>query len=319
MKKEEIIITDAMNYNSKTVKNYSALVKRLSNDSIKVNIQGINLAIACLPITDLDREILISKYGLQDGIYKSQTTHVEKSIYKKVDYHTIQDSISSSMKHLASLKSSLYYDEQKREMLDRFADLQGNYSPQNFAYLKLYCKLFYINLKDFIKDFRKNSLLLVDFKKSIENCLDSNYLLIIKKRFGLVDDYPKSVKEVSDELSICVDEVERIESSAIRKIRKLCSKDSFFLEKKIEFLKTQITNLEALRNPTKYEEYNLLNSTSIANLSLTPKTYNCLRRAGITTVDELLMLTENDFNSIRNLGLKTRKEIISIQRIFVLS
>ena len=315
MKKEEIIITDAMNYNSKTVENYSALVKRLSNNSIKVNIEGINLAIACLPISDLDKEILISKYGLQDGIYKSNTAHVEKSIYEKADYDTIQDSISFSMKLLASLKSSLYYDEQKREMLDRFADLQHNYSPQNFGYLKLYCKVFYINLKDFIRDFKENSLLLTDFKKSIENCLDSNYLLIIKKRFGLVDDYPKSAKEVSDELSMCVDKVECIESSAIRKIRKSCSKDSFFLEKKIEFLKIQITELESLKDSPTYKKYNLLKSTNIDNLSLTTKTYNCLRRAGITTVDQLLRLTENDFNSIRNLGLKTRKEIISIQRI----
>lgn len=51
-------------------------------------------------------------------------------------------------------------------------------------------------------------------------------------------------------------------------------------------------------------------NTSIDELELSVRTYHCLLRAGITTVEELTQKTYNDMWKIRNLGQKSLKELI---------
>ena len=45
-------------------------------------------------------------------------------------------------------------------------------------------------------------------------------------------------------------------------------------------------------------------SVSIDDLDLSVRSNNCLRRAGINTVDELVQKTEEDMMKVRNLGRK---------------
>ncbi|MDO4378110.1 MAG: DNA-directed RNA polymerase subunit alpha [Erysipelotrichia bacterium] len=51
------------------------------------------------------------------------------------------------------------------------------------------------------------------------------------------------------------------------------------------------------------------NNMPIEDLDLTVRSYNCLKRAGIATVDELTQRTEEEMMRIRNLGKKSFKEI----------
>lgn len=46
-------------------------------------------------------------------------------------------------------------------------------------------------------------------------------------------------------------------------------------------------------------------------LDLTVRSYNCLRRAGINTIGDLLLLSEDKLRTIRNLGNKSVKEILT--------
>jgi len=39
------------------------------------------------------------------------------------------------------------------------------------------------------------------------------------------------------------------------------------------------------------------------------RSYNCLKRAGINTVGELIMKTEEDMMKVRNLGKKSLEEV----------
>ncbi|MCK9268601.1 MAG: DNA-directed RNA polymerase subunit alpha, partial [Alkaliphilus sp.] len=39
------------------------------------------------------------------------------------------------------------------------------------------------------------------------------------------------------------------------------------------------------------------------------RSYNCLKRAGINTVDELIQRTEEDMMKVRNLGKKSLEEV----------
>ena len=53
----------------------------------------------------------------------------------------------------------------------------------------------------------------------------------------------------------------------------------------------------------------LLNLT-IEELDLSVRAFNCLKRAGINTVEDLVQLTEEDFMKLRNLGRKSFEEVL---------
>mgnify|MGYP003452466763 FL=1 len=49
---------------------------------------------------------------------------------------------------------------------------------------------------------------------------------------------------------------------------------------------------------------------TIEELDLSVRSYNCLKRAGINTVEELTEKTESDMMKVRNLGKKSLEEVI---------
>jgi len=50
---------------------------------------------------------------------------------------------------------------------------------------------------------------------------------------------------------------------------------------------------------------------TIEELDLSVRSYNCLKRAGINTVEELIQKTEQDMMKVRNLGKKSLEEVIN--------
>ncbi|MDG2658855.1 DNA-directed RNA polymerase subunit alpha, partial [Vibrio parahaemolyticus] len=48
---------------------------------------------------------------------------------------------------------------------------------------------------------------------------------------------------------------------------------------------------------------------TIEELDLSVRSYNCLKRAGINTVQELVNKTEEDMMKVRNLGRKSLEEV----------
>ena len=49
---------------------------------------------------------------------------------------------------------------------------------------------------------------------------------------------------------------------------------------------------------------------TIDELDLSPRAYNCLKRAGINTVEELTKKTSDDMMKIRNLGRKSLDQVL---------
>ena len=49
---------------------------------------------------------------------------------------------------------------------------------------------------------------------------------------------------------------------------------------------------------------------TIEELDLSVRSYNCLKRAGINTVEELANKPEEDMMKVRNLGKKSLEEVI---------
>ena len=48
---------------------------------------------------------------------------------------------------------------------------------------------------------------------------------------------------------------------------------------------------------------------TIEELDLSVRSYNCLKRANIQTVQELILRTEDDLGKVRNMGKKSIKEV----------
>ena len=48
---------------------------------------------------------------------------------------------------------------------------------------------------------------------------------------------------------------------------------------------------------------------SIDDLDLSVRSYNCLKRAGISSVEELVKTTEEEMMKVRNLGRKSLEEV----------
>ena len=48
---------------------------------------------------------------------------------------------------------------------------------------------------------------------------------------------------------------------------------------------------------------------TVEELDLSVRSYNCLKRAGINTVEELTRRTEEDMMKVRNLGKKSLQEV----------
>ncbi len=56
-------------------------------------------------------------------------------------------------------------------------------------------------------------------------------------------------------------------------------------------------------------EENKFEDTPVEDLDLSVRSFNCLKRAGITTVGELIQKTEDEMMKVRNLGKKSLKEV----------
>ena len=58
---------------------------------------------------------------------------------------------------------------------------------------------------------------------------------------------------------------------------------------------------------------------TIEELDLSVRSFNCLKRAGVNTVEDLITKTEEDMMKVRNLGKKSLDEVVAKLHSFGLS
>ncbi|CEP68016.1 DNA-directed RNA polymerase, alpha subunit [Moorella glycerini] len=116
-------------------------------------------------------------------------------------------------------------------------------------------------------------------------------------RVGQVTDYDKLTLEVWTDGTIAPDEA--VSSAA----RILIEHMRLFLGL-TERVSDEVTMVEK-----EEESRDRLMDMSIEELDLSVRSYNCLKRAGINTVGELLQRTEEDMMKVRNLGKKSLEEV----------
>lgn len=74
-------------------------------------------------------------------------------------------------------------------------------------------------------------------------------------------------------------------------------------------IKDAVYEQESLIKPDISGQENPMATMMIEDLDLSVRSYNCLKRAGIQTVEELTMKSEDEMMRIRNLGKKSLKEV----------
>ena len=75
----------------------------------------------------------------------------------------------------------------------------------------------------------------------------------------------------------------------------------------------------AVMSITKKKPVNKYNSMILEDLDLSVRSYNCLKRNGIKTVQDLCNMKEYELMTVRNLGKKSYKEILDKLESFGLS
>ena len=73
-------------------------------------------------------------------------------------------------------------------------------------------------------------------------------------------------------------------------------------------LTEQVDEVEITSDRQEEDRERLLDMT-IEELDLSVRSYNCLKRAGINTVGELVRKTEEEMMKVRNLGKKSLEEV----------
>jgi DNA-directed RNA polymerase subunit alpha len=116
-------------------------------------------------------------------------------------------------------------------------------------------------------------------------------------RVGQVTDYDRLVLEVWTDKSIKPDDAVSLAAKIM-----------------IEHLKlytdlTESTDDVEIMVEREEEDIDKLLEMVIEELDLSVRSYNCLKRAGINTVDDLIRRTEEDMMKVRNLGKKSLQEV----------
>jgi len=116
-------------------------------------------------------------------------------------------------------------------------------------------------------------------------------------RVGQITEYDKLTLEVWTNGTIAPDEAISLSAKILNDHLKLF----IGLTEKIGDVEIMVEKEE--------EERNKILDMSIEELDLSVRSYNCLKRANINTVGELIMKTEEDMMKVRNLGKKSLEEV----------
>lgn len=176
-----------------------------------------------------------------------------------------------------------------------------------------------------------------EVKASLRDRLNEKEYKVLYLRFGLDYAGAKKLETVGEQLNITKERVRQLEAKALRKLKHPATKlPAIFeapsgLEDTAEALYAELEEihenpvfkradeitqqLESMRKaPFKFKcnclKAGASDGTSIDKLDLSIRTYNCLKRAGIRTISDIINLPSKDWLKVRNLGRRSLLEVI---------
>ena len=134
-----------------------------------------------------------------------------------------------------------------------------------------------------------------------------------------------TLEEVGSELGVNRERIRQIEARAIRKMRMrkldiMCApaidyrkelSDNEVLRNQVNYLQSELDRIRGISTLQREEadKKRSVMETSIDELELSVRSYNCCKRAGINTLGDLCEKTLNDMYHVRNLGRRSLQEI----------
>lgn len=118
-------------------------------------------------------------------------------------------------------------------------------------------------------------------------------------RVGQITDYDKLTLEVWTNGSIRPDEATSLAAKILSEHLRL------FIG-----LTETVNDVEIMVEKEEEQKDKIMEMT-IEELDLSVRSYNCLKRAGINTVEELIQRNEEDMMKVRNLGKKSLEEVVN--------
>ncbi len=252
-----------------------------------------------------------------------------KSIIEELDYKNKEEKIDPNITFISSEKARKY---RVKKMVN------GKTSVRTFRTLE--------EAKTYLSDIKKNRVIFgfmfpetliesLDFDERadisyIENHIEENLDLALKtipersaNMFKLAYKYGYTYEAIALRENITRERVRQIVMKTLFRLRLSQRKnilqygqEYFDLQENIEHLKVEFRKkIDELKykiaNPEIIEikKDDLVDYSKIENLDLSVRSYNCLKRAGINTVDELTQKTEEEMMRVRNLGRKSLKEV----------
>lgn len=184
-----------------------------------------------------------------------------------------------------------------------FVDAENYSEVDLLAYANLTRAIFGIATFDDIKD---NDIIISKLKDSIDNTLtylESAALVVI---YGIDDSSYETRDAVIQKLGY--PRARQLEEKALRKMRHPSRVTTYSVSKRNSQLEAEQRRNEARA---------LLSwDANIQKLDLSVRSYNCLMRAGITTIEQLLNTSDEDLLAVRNLGKKGYEELIACKKAF---
>ncbi len=83
-----------------------------------------------------------------------------------------------------------------------------------------------------------------------------------------------------------------------------------------EPIKAAVAKLKQYEDAEQALEESKSNLTPIEEMDLSARTYNCLKRVDIDTLQDLSKRTENDLMKIRNFGVRCLKEVVEKCKLY---
>lgn len=164
-------------------------------------------------------------------------------------------------------------------------------------------KIIYLENYIIVLDITEEENLLSILKEALT---DREYDVIIRK-YGF-NGTPETFNHIAESYGMTPETIRQNAITALRKLR-----NPKWLRKLLPNYDLKITNLEEnkIADYCNIQLHDDVNTITIDNLELSTRSYNCLRRGGFYTYEELSTITTNDLMKIRNLGHKSMHEIIS--------
>ena len=312
---------------------YAFLGKESESSIIAYSGKGLNEMLETL--TDLERRILTDRYGLEDGTSKSlDEVGKERNVTKE---RIRQVEVKGLRKLRNRMRSKKIFIDLDEEAMDEIYNSNAIFTPDE-EYKDIPCNLDFEGVKHGLEKRAKERKKIENRKKQEEwaklSEKEKQGFIDIEKLDLSVRAYTclkrAGINNVGDIQKMTKEELQRIRNLGLKTSEEVLTKlESLGIHMREDGEKIEIENSHEIIKATDVEEKeNDINSladkkrkmeyieqipskeTKIEELGLSIRAYNCLKRAGINNISDILKIKKEELQRTRNLGFKAFEEIL---------